>query len=190
MLCYAVPCNENRKDTANVHAVIEIRDNKRTLKCNCSSPFTLSSVEHVGWQACSFCRSKVSHFTSLYPRPALALSINSCVGQHVTSFRHSLKQGDDSRDCRSRRSTIPSLLSAIALSSVLSLSILINTSLFVILAVQDIFNTPVSYTHLDVYKRQQLKRVIQKLKEASIASYLENLTADADTCLLYTSRCV
>ena len=30
-------------------------------------------------------------------------------------------------------------------------------------------------------KSQQLKRVIQKLKEASIASYLENLTADADT---------
>ena len=45
--------------------------------------------------------------------------------------------------------------------------------------------TPVSYTHLDVYKRQELYSKIRPGEPFSLDS-AENLV----TCLLYTSRCV
>ena len=48
---------------------------------------------------------------------------------------------------------------------------------------------PVSYTHLDVYKRQQAKgedrmKPLQEFVESKGGEFLFN------TCLLYTSRCV
>ena len=47
---------------------------------------------------------------------------------------------------------------------------------------------PVSYTHLDVYKRQQKDL---ELVHESIAEIKEvNLTTRLTVCLLYTSRCV
>ena len=61
-------------------------------------------------------------------------------------------------------------------------------------------SAPVSYTHLDVYKRQTVKSEIQMRNfEASIPvgffcypiSQAADITAfKATTCLLYTSRCV
>ena len=50
---------------------------------------------------------------------------------------------------------------------------------------------PVSYTHLDVYKRQALHIAgwFDTYLEGSIAGYLA-LRSGAGTCLLYTSRCV
>ena len=52
-------------------------------------------------------------------------------------------------------------------------------------------NIPVSYTHLDVYKRQELERVDikDKLGVLDIKAIInENITVNI--CLLYTSRCV
>ena len=52
--------------------------------------------------------------------------------------------------------------------------------------------TPVSYTHLDVYKRQVLDGVLQEVARRGVqADGLELLLAEqAVGCLLYTSRCV
>ena len=49
---------------------------------------------------------------------------------------------------------------------------------------------PVSYTHLDVYKRQDL--VTQRLVKAALTGAPPPYSAEAlaDICLLYTSRCV
>ena len=53
---------------------------------------------------------------------------------------------------------------------------------------------PVSYTHLDVYKRQHLGGV--DIEDAGVVSLalevvaLDNVLVDLIACLLYTSRCV
>ena len=51
---------------------------------------------------------------------------------------------------------------------------------------------PVSYTHLDVYKRQGVYLLIQsKIRQAKkFRRDAEYGTARFGTCLLYTSRCV
>ena len=53
---------------------------------------------------------------------------------------------------------------------------------------------PVSYTHLDVYKRQRLTIDITNPYESGVAvkeiTGLGPVKADISTCLLYTSRCV
>ena len=58
---------------------------------------------------------------------------------------------------------------------------------------------PVSYTHLDVYKRQLLERDMRKEDLRLAAGMTTNMIANMskegkhismDTCLLYTSRCV
>ena len=55
---------------------------------------------------------------------------------------------------------------------------------------------PVSYTHLDVYKRQTLMRgQVAKLHRALAQFMLDTQTekhgyTECYTCLLYTSRCV
>ena len=50
---------------------------------------------------------------------------------------------------------------------------------------------PVSYTHLDVYKRQNVmlaqQKVLKRSKEEAEKIAVEELTK---VCLLYTSRCV
>ena len=50
---------------------------------------------------------------------------------------------------------------------------------------------PVSYTHLDVYKRQMLARGTERrdLLE-TVQGYVILKAATFETCLLYTSRCV
>ena len=60
---------------------------------------------------------------------------------------------------------------------------------------------PVSYTHLDVYKRQALPTPIDQFAKNYLGLRVSfarlspdgsicGVTAYADTCLLYTSRCV
>ena len=63
-------------------------------------------------------------------------------------------------------------------------------------------STPVSYTHLDVYKRQTVDRVDAKMGELRVADAITEIFAlfkrcnkyiDETmpwACLLYTSRCV
>ena len=46
-------------------------------------------------------------------------------------------------------------------------------------------STPVSYTHLDVYKRQVYANDVSEFRRRVAAR-----VADANVCLLYTSRCV
>ena len=59
--------------------------------------------------------------------------------------------------------------------------------------------TPVSYTHLDVYKRQvfdctntiskeQIDHIVSKLKNLKVP--VVSIGYDMEGCLLYTSRCV
>ena len=55
---------------------------------------------------------------------------------------------------------------------------------------------PVSYTHLDVYKRQALDGVVKgrisslSISQRDAAATALSLYKNEDTCLLYTSRCV
>ena len=51
---------------------------------------------------------------------------------------------------------------------------------------------PVSYTHLDVYKRQPTTLCEMFLKEVFKQGSIESLDAETlfTICLLYTSRCV
>ena len=62
---------------------------------------------------------------------------------------------------------------------------------------------PVSYTHLDVYKRQEFENVlldgrehgklVDSLGDTGASEYIERLSvylAQTGRCLLYTSRCV
>ena len=59
---------------------------------------------------------------------------------------------------------------------------------------------PVSYTHLDVYKRQMLGETLAKLRDETddtelvqaieVVSRLLLPFAQSSVCLLYTSRCV
>ena len=55
--------------------------------------------------------------------------------------------------------------------------------------VLNLLKTPVSYTHLDVYKRQNilLKLYLKSLKNGGKLQLDEHIPY---TCLLYTSRCV
>ena len=54
---------------------------------------------------------------------------------------------------------------------------------------------PVSYTHLDVYKRQRYKfevedNVTDEKGEIHVVGHHRKVGLISDTCLLYTSRCV
>ena len=63
---------------------------------------------------------------------------------------------------------------------------------YTILIVDDdmaINDMPVSYTHLDVYKRQTVKMVTQLLFVAAIFVHIF-INIRPLLCLLYTSRCV
>ena len=51
-------------------------------------------------------------------------------------------------------------------------------------------DVPVSYTHLDVYKRQQLKSRIDREALGMTQEAADAWQAQAERCLLYTSRCV
>ena len=58
-----------------------------------------------------------------------------------------------------------------------------------------IMSIPVSYTHLDVYKRQLVARVLDgcAVKEETVIKLihlLQEVGGMGMTCLLYTSRCV
>ena len=52
-----------------------------------------------------------------------------------------------------------------------------------------LFADPVSYTHLDVYKRQNVVAAVAKLW-MGIKAKVSSLLAPLKPCLLYTSRCV
>ena len=51
-------------------------------------------------------------------------------------------------------------------------------------------DTPVSYTHLDVYKRQILDHKAQAVETGNIGNLVAVGNGGGSTCLLYTSRCV
>ena len=63
---------------------------------------------------------------------------------------------------------------------------------------RDVYHTSVSYTHLDVYKRQAGIHADGLLKNEEIYNIFDTgkflnrppLVAVSNTCLLYTSRCV
>ena len=71
-------------------------------------------------------------------------------------------------------------------------SVTLDLDLPALLALQGgLIPVPVSYTHLDVYKRQD----IRKLKLSSVSLMMRNRAVFmsprvSSSCLLYTSRCV
>ena len=57
----------------------------------------------------------------------------------------------------------------------------------------DVEANPVSYTHLDVYKRQEYARlnlIAAGVRDAVQEAILSTVNDNYDDCLLYTSRCV
>ena len=67
-----------------------------------------------------------------------------------------------------------------------------------LLPFHELYHGSVSYTHLDVYKRQAVDRAtlydtaeaISLVKKAAVAKFDETIEVHIRTCLLYTSRCV
>ena len=74
-------------------------------------------------------------------------------------------------------------------------------AIFLMIFIESIFppipSEAVSYTHLDVYKRQELCKILSGWQGAPIRLHMIHFTeiqkaiyANCDACLLYTSRCV